>query len=604
MDINSEGSQLPYEPTGQETQQVVQRQTEREPSLLLPALLGLGVVTLILGVLAFWFAGSVRRMEATVTLQQAALATVQAQVEAQTARAAETQAAALATVQAVEAKLVEEQAKSAAYSRIVRANQLANNALLELDRRPQAALLLAIESLRMQRENGEAPLSESVQRLRSILGATGGVPLRTEQETTALAVSADEHWVAAGGETGVVRIWDLREPGAAPRLLQGHEGPVFDLVFGADNVSLYSAGEDGTLRRWSASDAKDDTSEVITGNTNPGLGEQQPPLYVLSLSPDGSQLAAAGEDGVVQLWGTDDSTTHVTELRGHGGPINTLAHSPDGRLLASAGNDGTIRLWNSQNGEQQAILTAAGNSTQGNFINLVIFSPDGKWLASGSNDGAVRLWRVPDSAGSSQDQADVTVTSIPLRGHSFAVYALSFAPDSRWLASADEGGDVRLWNVAQPDDNALLGHHAGNVRGLAFAQGENGPVLVSTGYDGQVRLWDYRNPDADAIVVRGHDDAINLLASPPTGTGGLSNLIVTAGYDGSLRIWRTNSPFAEPHQVLAVKPVVADVAVSPKGSQLASYTADDSTIQIWDARTGAPSFALARWRRAYLCHCL
>ena len=132
--------------------------------------------------------------------------------------------------------------------------------------------------------------------------------------------------------------------------------------------------------------------------------------------------------------------------------------------------------------------------------------------------GLCACWRVPDTASPSQDQVDATVTSIPLRGHSFAVYALSFSPDGGWLASADEGGEVRLWNVAQPDDNVLLGHHAGNVRGLAFAQGENGPVLVSTGYDGQVRLWDYRNPDADAVVVRGHDDAINLLASPPTGS--------------------------------------------------------------------------------------
>ena len=163
-------------------------------------------------------------MEATVTLQQAALATVQTQVEAQAARAAETQAAALATVQVAEAKLVEEQAKSAAYSRIVRANQLANNALLELDRHPQAALLLAIESLRMQRENGEAPLSESVQRLRSILGATGGVPLRTEQETTALVISADEHWVAAGGETGAVRIWDLQRAERGATLATGTRG--------------------------------------------------------------------------------------------------------------------------------------------------------------------------------------------------------------------------------------------------------------------------------------------------------------------------------------------------------------------------------------------
>jgi WD40 repeat protein len=185
------------------------------------------------------------------------------------------------------------------------------------------------------------------------------------------------------------------------------------------------------------------------------------------------------------------------------------------------------------------------------------------------------------------------VTSIPLPGHKLAVNALSFAPDGRWLASADDGGEVRLWNVAQPDDNSLLGRHAGNVRGLAFAQGESGPVLVSTGYDRQVRLWDYRNPDAEAIVVRGHDDAINLLAAPMTSGDEPADMLITASYDGYLRVWHTMSPFAEPQQVLPVGSPVGDVAVSSDGLQLASYTLDDATIRLWDTRTGVKSLALA-----------
>jgi WD40 repeat protein len=592
MNIDSEPGQLPYEAPEKESQQVVQRQAEREPSLLVPALLGLGVVTLILGVLAFWLAGSVRRLEATAAQQQAAMATVQAQVEAEAARAAESQAASLATVQAVEAKLAQEQAKSAAYSRIVRANQLTNNALLELDRRPQAALLLAIESLRMQRENAEAPLAESVQRLRSILGATGGRPRQTEQETTALAVSSDERWIAAGDEAGAVRIWDLHKPDAAPQLQRGHEGPVFDLAFGANNDSVYTVGDDGTLRQWRVGANGEETAEISTGMFGTGPSERQSPLYVLAPAPDGSKLAAAGEDGVVRLWRTGAVPAEMRELRGHAGPVNTLAFSPDGRLLASAGNDGAIRLWNSNSAEQEVVLTAAENSTQGNFIHVVTFSPDGKWLASGSNDGGVRMWRVAGNASSDQEQATASVASIPWPGHDVAVYALSFSPDSRWLASADDGGEVRLWNVAQPGDNAVLGRHAGNVRGLAFAQGQSGPVLVSTGYDGEVRLWDYRNPDAGATVVRGHDSAINLLASPGEDRSQLPNLLVTAAYDRSLRVWHTDSPFAEPHQVLSAEPGVVDVAVSPDGTQLASYSQDGSTIQLWDARTGVADVTL------------
>ena len=622
MNVETERNSIPFREEGQETQQEerqpatgsaeapVQRE-QGEPSLLLLALLGLCVVTIILGILAFWFAGSVRRMEGTVAQQQAALAAVQTQVAVDAAHAAKAQEAvqlaAQATVAAMNAKLAEEQGKTAAYSRIVRANQLANNALLELSQHPQAALLLAIESLRMQSENGEAPLAESVQRLRSILGATGGRPLRTTTETQALAVSGDERWVAAGDVNGTIQLWDLQDLNTPPRLLPGHEGPVFAAAFGADNRTLYSAGADGTLRAWSwqlpdtgaGTDAV--RSKVITGDTSTVPGERQSPLYALALSPDGSRLAAAGEDGTIGLWQVGAAPADGLTLKGHTGAVNTLAFSPDGQQLASAGNDGSVRVWSSADGEQLAVLTAGESSALANFINLVVYSPDGKWLASGSSDGGVRLWRVPAPAEPGQDQAAPAVTSIPLRGHSDAVHALSFSPDGSWLASADDGGEVRLWSVAQPDDNVLLGRHTANVRGLAFAEGDSGPVLVSTGYDGEVRLWNYRDPDAEPLVVRGHDNAINALAAPSlAGTSGigsehtLPDMLITAGYDGALRIWHTKSPFAEPHQVLPAGSAVADVAVSADGTQLASFTFDDSTIQLWDAPTGTRGRALAR----------
>ena len=124
------------------------------------------------------------------------------------------------------AKLAEEQGKSAAYSRIVRANQLANNALLELDRStPKRPCCWPSSRCACRARTRKRHWRESVQRLRSILGATGGMPLRTDTETPALAVSSDERWVAAGDVSGSIHIWDLAGCQHGPPVPAGARGP-------------------------------------------------------------------------------------------------------------------------------------------------------------------------------------------------------------------------------------------------------------------------------------------------------------------------------------------------------------------------------------------
>jgi len=549
-------------------------QDPHNPPTLLLALLGVGIVTLALGVVAFWLALTGRSLRTEVVMQHNALATVQAQAGAQATHSAALEVAAAATATAAAEQVSAAQQTSRAYSRIVRANQLANNALLALDTQPQTALLLAVESVRVQAENGEEPLPESMQRLRSILGSTGGAPLITgAAATTALAVSRDERWLAAGDEAGYVRIWDLHDLSAAPRVLPGHAGPVWDLLFVPSRGQLISAGEDGDLRGWDLEDSPDSDAGVLYAGDDP--------LYVLALSPAGSQLAAAGVGGDVLLWPADALQDAPARLVGHTDAVNTLAYSPDGRLLASGGDDATVRLWDSAVGGQLAEL-----SDHSGFVNLVLFSPDGAWLASGGSDGQVRLWNVNDLAAGS--------TLLP--GHELAVYVLSFSPNSRFLASADDAGAVRLWNVGEGGGGSLLGRHAGNVRGLAFAQGEDGPVLVSAGYDGQVRLWDYRNPETAPTILRGHDGAVTLLAAPPANGSltGPSDLLITGGYDQALRVWRLTNPFAEPDRVLPAGRPVADVLVTPDGTRLLASGVDDAAVQVWDLAGGDLTLELAQ----------
>src|SRR5262249_40382354 len=74
------------------------------------------------------------------------------------------------------------------------------------------------------------------------------------------------------------------------------------------------------------------------------------PINAVALSPDGSLLAAASDDGTVLLARISIANnrvdaTYLGQLSGHIGPVEALAFSPNGRTLASGGRDDGVLLW-------------------------------------------------------------------------------------------------------------------------------------------------------------------------------------------------------------------------------------------------------------------
>lgn len=105
----------------------------------------------------------------------------------------------------------------------------------------------------------------------------------------------------------------------------------------------------------------------------------------VAFDPDGTRLATAGPGGAA-IWDLN-RRERVVALAGGTGGLLDIAYSPDGSLIAAAGNDATIRLWDAVSGAQVLVLRGHRN-----VVSDVAFSADGSKLASAGGEGIVRVW--------------------------------------------------------------------------------------------------------------------------------------------------------------------------------------------------------------------
>lgn len=106
----------------------------------------------------------------------------------------------------------------------------------------------------------------------------------------------------------------------------------------------------------------------------------------------GGKLIIIGGERDITLWEVETGR-RVATLEGHGGWVTTLALSPDGSTLASAANDGALKLWNLA--LRKEVITLPGQISP--HTRKLAFAPDGNAIAALSlrQDRRVRLFHAP-----------------------------------------------------------------------------------------------------------------------------------------------------------------------------------------------------------------
>jgi WD40 repeat protein len=205
------------------------------------------------------------------------------------------------------------------------------------------------------------------------------------------------------------------------------------LAFSPDGKRLFTADSYVGIREWDTASWKE--SRLLG---KPGGGEGK-----TVISPTGVFLATAVDCGGVVVWDLEKSCIHWYEEKAHASIISSVAFSPDGTSLASASLDGVVQVWDIFTGVRKDSYRV------NNSVYSVSFSPNQEYLAVGSSPIPLE---VVLSFGMDHGEAGLyNLRTGQLRKsykwHRLGVRRLTFSPDGGYLVTGDAGGVVRFWPV-------------------------------------------------------------------------------------------------------------------------------------------------------------
>lgn len=345
----------------------------------------------------------------------------------------------------------------------------------------------------------------------------------------------------------------------------GHRAFVKDLAFTPDGATLVSASDDKTIRIW-------DWRQQVSIRTIRGqIGEgNEGKIFAVAVSPDGETIAAGGYFGKglgdkppygdIRLFDLGTGKLEA-RLKGPQYAVYDVAFSPDGSRLAAAGQDGFVFIWRKgEDGAWIAETTLDGDSWH---IQGIAWTAGGARLAAVTTDNGIRLW----DAGSGAEVAMADAEEL----RDVRVMALAASQDGSRFAIGTESGEVQVRDGAT---GALIRAIAGldfYVGSLVFADGGR-LIAASCGY---------RCADRNRTVVfdvdtggrtaeyRGHDGTVFAGAADRDGL----HVATAGGTHHAIHVWnpRTGERLAE--MVGAGRPVTA-VGIDEAGSEVAWGTAN------------------------------
>ncbi|MBO3750732.1 AAA family ATPase [Streptosporangiaceae bacterium NEAU-GS5] len=238
-------------------------------------------------------------------------------------------------------------------------------------------------------------------------------------------------------------------------------------------------------------------------------------------------LAAAGDDGRIQLWDLASRKVSLPPLTGHAGSVNAIAcFTTGGRAKAvTAGSDGTLRIWDLARRQSEHIW----NLGQESFLRGVACAwvGDQQVAVVASGDGWLRMWDVVQGrpvGGRLGERPGILTGVACAQAHGRAV-----------AVTTDEDGEVSAVDLGSGE---VIGRHEyahdGSARAVACTAAADPPLVVTTGDGGVIRVWKLTDTLVPLFKLTGHRDTVEAVACA---TLGGRDVVISGDVDGRVIVW-------------------------------------------------------------------
>jgi WD40 repeat protein len=194
----------------------------------------------------------------------------------------------------------------------------------------------------------------------------------------ALAISSDGKQIAAA-LVDKVMLWDVASGGQA----ELNSDLCLNLAFSTDGRRLAARGDSGTFRLW----------DLVTGREIDWFTAATGFCTAAAFSPDARTIVSNGGPSALHFWDLEAHRDRFAEPDAHDDPVSSVLVTRDGKTLVTAAGDKTVRLWDLESGRLRKVLRHKGG------VRTIALSGDGRsLLADTDGNGFLNLWDLAKAA--------------------------------------------------------------------------------------------------------------------------------------------------------------------------------------------------------------